>query len=131
MWLWVIGRKWKHQKVVKIKFIKFYILVKIFEGVKKLCFQSMYIKLSNGKSRFSIICFRKKGMFVLKNPSGAPLRGVLTCASLSLRDKLSKTWCKMSNGSRKCIFLCTISIKNTCRFFWFWLSVLHVIIQNF
>ena len=25
---------------------------------------------------------KKKGMFVLKNPSGAPLRGVLTCASL-------------------------------------------------
>ena len=66
-----------------MKIVKFSILVEISEGLKKLWFESMYLKLSNGKSRFSIICLRKKkGMFVLKNPSGAPLRGVLTCASL-------------------------------------------------
>ena len=29
---------------------------------------------------------KKKGMFVLKNPSGAPLRGGLTCASLIIKN---------------------------------------------
>ena len=73
-----------------MKIVEFSILVEISEGLKKLWFESMYLKLSNSKSRFSIICLRKKkGMFVLKNPSGAPLRGVLTCASLYERSLIS------------------------------------------
>ena len=71
------------KRVKLIKIVEFSILVEISEGLKKLWFESMYLKLSNGKSRFSIICLRKKkSMFVLKNPSDAHLRGVLTCASL-------------------------------------------------
>lgn len=48
---------------------------------KKLWLESMYLKLPNGKSRFSVICLRKKGMFVFKNPSDAHLKEVSTCAS--------------------------------------------------
>ena len=44
-----------------MEIVEFFVLVEISEGVKKLWFESMYLKLSNGKSRFSIIGLRKKG----------------------------------------------------------------------
>ena len=44
---------------------------------------------------------KKKGMFVLKNPSGAPLRGVLTCASLIfIIILLVNTCCLIPNNSK-------------------------------
>ena len=76
--------------------VEFSILVEISEGQKKLWFESMYLKLSNGKSRFSIMSLRKKkDMFVLKNLSEVKLRELLTCAILAtgnnLRDKSKYT----------------------------------------
>ena len=35
-------------------------LWEIYKGLKKLWFESIYLKLSNGKCRFSIICLIKK-----------------------------------------------------------------------
>ena len=51
-----------------MQIVEFSILVEIFEGLKKLWFESMYLKLSNGKSRFSIICLRKKGHVCSQKP---------------------------------------------------------------
>ena len=65
------------KKKVKIIIIaEFSILIEISEGLKKLWFESMYLKLSNGKSRFSIICLRKKGHVCSQKPLWrAPERG--------------------------------------------------------
>ena len=47
------------ETIKRIKIVEFTVLVDIFGHPKKLWFESMYRKLSNAKSRFSIICLRK------------------------------------------------------------------------
>ena len=69
----------------------------------------MYLKLSNGKSHFNIICMRKKGMLVLKNSSDAHLN--LICASLNWKSRVVKRTHEKINHEKNRILNSLVSPK--------------------
>ena len=66
--------------------------VEIFEKLYILYFKGIYLKISNSKSRFSIINLRKKEQICSQKPSEVKLRKRLTCPSL-LKENFRQDAC--------------------------------------